>query len=124
MVTVKIDFEKHVKRIIKEKNKLDKKIYRAEDFYNNEKENKTHILDKKQFKLLGEQIVLMKKYSMILKERVEHDIASSVEQKDEFICSRIDIEKGTITHYTNTDEDKERVIKDVMAEVLKNAGEK
>lgn len=124
MVTVKIDFEKHVKRIIKEKNKLDKKIYRAEDFYNNEKENKTHILDEKQFKLLGEQIVLMKKYSMILKERVEHDIASSVKQNDEFICSRIDIEKGTITHYTNTDEDKERVIKDVMAEVLKNAGEK
>ena len=115
--------QKHVKRMIKEKFKLDKKIYKINTFI--EEQSGTiakPLINSKQLGMLMQQKKAMEDYGTILRERVMYDATEQMKRENKIpedtMMSKIDIELGVVQHYTTSVEDQKIVAGELFEGIM------
>lgn len=123
MIEQKLNIPKHVKRMIKEKFKLDKKIHKLNKFIEEQSgTTEKPLVDKQQLDMLISQRKFMEQYGTILRERVMYDATEEMKRKNKIpentMMSKIDIEAEVVQHYTTSEEDQRIVASELIHGVL------
>lgn len=123
MIEQKLKIPKHVKRMINEKYKLDKKIHKISKFIDEQSGTTAKpLIDNTQLGMLLQQKKYMEDYGTILRERVMYDATEQMKRENKIpkntMMSKIDIEEGVVQHFTDSKEDQKIIAQEMFEGIM------